>query len=88
MQPNQAPPLTDLDLFSTDPVAVRELRAALGPDDANWGEKVASEFGTLCGSAAQQEAAELANRYPPVLKQFDRHGNRIDDLEFIPRGTR
>jgi len=77
---NQPPPFEDINLFDTD----RALRDAVLHDGHDDRAKRLSGFGARCGSAAVAERAMQANRNPPVLKTFDRNGERIDEVEFHP----
>lgn len=77
---NQVPPLQDYNPFDTN----EALRNALNAYGASWMNDDASAFGAIMGSAAMQEAGNLANRYPPVLKTHDRFGNRLDVVEYHP----
>ena len=76
---NQPPPLEDYDLFSQN----RPLVDALEREGAGeWMEECAA-FGRLCGGEPL-ELGRLANENPPVLRAFDRFGERIDEVEFHP----
>ncbi|TWV44694.1 DNA alkylation response protein [Streptomyces misionensis] len=81
---NQPPPLVGYDLFTAD----RALVEAVGrhtPDallDEVRGEL--SALGRAAGSAQVQEWATQANEQPPRLRAHDRHGHRIDEVEFHP----
>lgn len=76
---NQPLPLEDYDLFSQN----RPLVDALEREGAGeWMEECAA-FGRLCG-AEPLEFGRLANENPPVLRAFDRFGERIDEVEFHP----
>jgi len=76
---NQPPPFEDINLFDID----RALCTAVAHVGAeNTGQ--VSDFGARCGSAAVAEWAMQANRNPPLLKTFDRYGERIDEVEFHP----
>ena len=77
---NQTPPLADYNIFATD-VALqdalqREGASAAGPQLADAGAEL--------GCAASFEHARLANRYTPVLHNFNVQGERIDAIEFHP----
>ncbi len=76
---NQAPPLVDYDLFATD----RALGEGLERAGAAWARPRAAELGALLGGEPQ-EWGRLANVYTPVLRTHDRHGHRIDEVEFHP----
>lgn len=78
--PNQAPPLTDYNLFSSDPVVVEAVRR----ECAVWAEPRLIEFGRIQGSAETIRWGFEANEHPPVLRTHDRVGNRIDEVEYHP----
>lgn len=75
---NQPPPLEDYNLFDTDTV----LREALTREGADWAEPRVHAFGAELGRAETIRQGELANRYKPELRVFDRFGQRIDEVEF------
>jgi putative acyl-CoA dehydrogenase len=77
---NQPPPLVDFNAFSLDAALVEGLRR----EGAAWAHARVEDFGAEVGSAELQEAADLANRYPPQLRTFDQYGQRIDHVEFHP----
>jgi putative acyl-CoA dehydrogenase len=77
---NQVPPLEGLDVFSSN----RPLVEATRREGAGWVLERAAELGRFVGGAPQQEWGRLANENPPVLRTFDRYGNRIDEVEFHP----
>lgn len=77
---NQATPLENYNLFTKDLV----LQEACERENAGWIKEKAAEFGELCGRAETLKLGELANRFPPILKIFDRFGNRIDEVEYHP----
>jgi putative acyl-CoA dehydrogenase len=77
---NQAPPLADYNLFSSD----RTLRSAVAREGAGWACAMLEKFGGKVGSAEVIEWGVLANQHTPVLHTHDRHGNRRDEVEFHP----
>jgi putative acyl-CoA dehydrogenase len=77
---NQAPPLQDYNVFSEDRVLVESLRREGG----EWAEDRAITIGELAGRPETIELGRLANENPPRLRTHDRHGNRIDEVEFHP----
>jgi len=77
---NQAPPLADYDLFSTDPGLVGAVQA----EGAGWAAGDLKTFGARLGTADAFALGDLANRNSPVLHIFDRFGHRIDEAEFHP----
>lgn len=76
---NQPPPLEGYDLFSEN----RPLVEALRREGAAEREAECAAFGRLCGGEPL-ELGRLANENPPVLRAFDRFGERIDEVEFHP----
>jgi putative acyl-CoA dehydrogenase len=76
---NQVPVLAGHDV-AADPA----LLAAVDREGAGWDLHGLHELGLLAGRAETAEAARLANEHPPVLRTHDRHGNRIDEVEFHP----
>jgi putative acyl-CoA dehydrogenase len=77
---NQPPPLVGHDAVLSDAGLVETLRRYGGDPLVQSLESV----GRLAGSAEAREHGRLANANPPVLRQFDRFGNRIDEVEFHP----
>src|SRR5690606_21773897 len=77
---NQAPPLGDVDLYATD----LPLREALRRHGGGWAEARVQALAQELGSERVQELGELANRYPPELRVFDRCGQRIDEVRYHP----
>jgi putative acyl-CoA dehydrogenase len=77
---NQAPPLQDVDLYSTN-VALVE---AVEREGAGWVDDRARELGAFAGSAEAIDLGRLANENPPVLRTHDRFGNRIDEVSYHP----
>ena len=77
---NQPPPLANYDLFATD----RALVEAVGREGAGWAADQLGALGRTLGRAETIELGFQANRYPPVLKAFDRFGRRRDAVEFHP----
>ncbi|MFE6815656.1 acyl-CoA dehydrogenase family protein [Streptomyces sp. NPDC057677] len=76
---NQVPPLTGYDV-SADPA----LLEALPREGAGWAEAEVRELGARAGGAQAQDWGRLAERHSPVLHTHDRHGHRIDEVEFHP----
>ena len=77
---NQAPPFGDANLFACDPA----LQEALAREGAGWAEAALRELGATLGRADTLELGRLANANPPKLVNFDRIGQRIDEVEFHP----
>ena len=76
---NQPPPLEGYDLFSQDGPLVEALRREGGAGQ----EQECAAFGRRCGGEPL-ELGRVANEHPPVLRAFDRFGERFDEVEFHP----
>jgi len=77
---NQTPPLTDYNLFATD----MALQEAVQREGAAWALPELTLAGAELGTCTLFEHARLANRFTPVLHNFDARGMRIDSIEFHP----
>ncbi|MEX3944987.1 isovaleryl-CoA dehydrogenase [Paraburkholderia sp. BR10937] len=77
---NQAPPLADYNLFTTD-AALGEALARAG---ANWHRETLARHGETLGKAGTLALADLANRHEPELHTHSPRGERIDAIEFHP----
>jgi putative acyl-CoA dehydrogenase len=77
---NQTPPLTEYNLFTTD----RALQEAVPREGAGWAMTELELAGAELGTSALCEHARLANRFTPVLHNFNAQGERIDAIEFHP----
>lgn len=77
---NQPPPLEDYNAFEAD-VALQE---ALTREGGRWGVDRVRDFGAVCGSAEAREHSRRALRNVPRLLTHDRHGNRIDAIDYDP----
>jgi putative acyl-CoA dehydrogenase len=76
---NQVPPLAGHDV-----AADQALLTSLARYKAGRVVPELHELGKAAGSAEVIELARLANDCPPVLRTHDRHGRRIDEVEFHP----
>jgi putative acyl-CoA dehydrogenase len=77
---NTVAPLENFNLFTADPALVEAVRREGGGAQA----EALRALGEQLGRAGTLELARLANQYPPTLHNFDRAGNRIDEVEFHP----
>jgi putative acyl-CoA dehydrogenase len=77
---NQAPPLADYNAFDADPA----LRQALEREGAAWALDRARDLGAVTGSEEALEHSRRAQRNLPRLLTHDRHGNRIDRVDYDP----
>lgn len=75
---NQSPPLANVNLFACDPA----LMEATAREGAGAYRDDLLTFGAKLGSAEVIELGNLAHRYPPTLRSFDRFGNRRDEIDF------
>jgi hypothetical protein len=73
---NQVPPLEYNDLYKTD-LTLREFVTK-----ENKGQ--IKDMGIELGTFHWLEQGDLANRYTPTLNQFDRYGQRIDEVHYHP----
>lgn len=77
---NTVAPLENINLFAADPA----LREALQREGAGDAAASLHALGAELGKAETLDLARLANLYGPQLHQFDRQGQRIDEVEFHP----
>src|SRR5262245_60118403 len=77
---NQSTPLVDRNLYAIDPA----LRGAVARLGAGWADTELTALGKRLGSADVLEWGRLANAFPPQIRNFDRNGRRIDEIEFHP----
>ena len=76
---NQVPPLVGHDT-AADPALLEGLER----EGAGWAAAEVHELGRLAGTEEAIGWGRLAERVPPVLNRFDRYGNRIDEVTYIP----
>jgi putative acyl-CoA dehydrogenase len=77
---NQAPPLVNYNLFTTD----RALVEALAREGAGRAAAEVSRFGQLVGTEPFIRWGFQANQHPPAFLSHDRYGQRLDTVEFHP----
>lgn len=77
---NQPGEFAGRNLYSTDAA----LREAALREGGGWLEAPLNALGAEAGSEHVLELGELANRFPPTLASFDRHGRRLDEVTFHP----
>lgn len=77
---NQVPVLNDINLYDTD-FALRDCVRALS---GHIHEADLQRYGQRLGTGYVRHQADLANRYPPVPRLWDAHGNRQNQIEFHP----
>ncbi|HEX5371913.1 MAG TPA: isovaleryl-CoA dehydrogenase [Aquabacterium sp.] len=59
------------------------LREAVTREGGAWAESSLTKYGALAGCELM-ELGRLANENRPKLRSFDRHGRRLDEVEFHP----
>ncbi|MGB7260215.1 MAG: isovaleryl-CoA dehydrogenase [Pseudolabrys sp.] len=77
---NQPPPLEPYNVFTSDTVLVEAVQR----ERAAWAAPELTALGEKLGEAETVKAGFDANKYPPVLRTFDRYGHRLDEVEFHP----
>ena len=77
---NQPPPSGDRDRLAED----LPLREALAREAPAWVAERLAPLGRAVGSEHIQALGEAANRHPPALRLFDRHGRRLDEVAYHP----
>ncbi len=77
---NQARALENYNAYASN----LPLQEAVAQQGAGWAQDWLMARGAEVGSAEWIEHGRLANACPPVLKLFDRYGNRRDEVEFHP----
>ncbi len=77
---NQARALENYNAYASN----LPLQEAVRQQGAGWAHDWLLARGAEVGSAEWIEHGRLANAFPPVLKLFDRYGNRRDEVEFHP----
>jgi hypothetical protein len=73
---NQVPPIEHVDFYETD-LTFREF---VSRENSGQMGEMAAELGAFHWF----EQGHRANRHPPTLHQFDRFGQRIDEVHFHP----
>lgn len=76
---NQPPPLIDVNLYASHPA----LTEAIAGEPACAADRL-SRFGAELMTPEVLMAARQANEIPPRLHNFDRYGQRLDEVEFHP----
>ncbi len=81
---SQLMPTTDgINFYTADPDLAFLLRRSLSDDDYERAQKLLTDIGAVA-SQRMDALAETANRQGPVLQQFDKRGQRVDEIIFHP----
>ncbi|MFE9393928.1 acyl-CoA dehydrogenase family protein [Streptomyces flavidovirens] len=81
---NQAPPLVEYDVFTSDRALSEGVERHIAPELAEEVREELAGLGRTAGSFQAQEWGVQANENPPKLRTHDRYGHRIDEVEFHP----
>eukprot|EP01135_Chromosphaera_perkinsii_P003500 Nk52_evm26s245 gene=Nk52_evmTU26s245 len=81
---NQVPPLENYNIFTSDLPLQTYTKTFSNKKNDIEAENVLSEIGKALGTKEYLEHGRLANAHPPLLKAYDRYGNRINEAEFHP----
>ncbi|MFH0516036.1 acyl-CoA dehydrogenase family protein [Streptomyces sp. M41] len=81
---NQPPPLAQYDVYGADRALTEAVERHLAPELLDEVGSELAALGRSCGSAQLLEWGTLANEHPPRLRTHDRHGRRIDEVDFHP----
>jgi putative acyl-CoA dehydrogenase len=77
---NTVAPFENINLYAADPALQEAVRREGGGAEA----ESLHALGAQLGRAEVLDLARLANQHSPRLHNFDRSGNRIDEVEFHP----
>jgi len=80
---NLMPETDGINFFSADPDLSFILMRHLSAEDFEQAQTILAEIGAVA-SQKMDSLAEVANRQGPVLMQFDKKGQRIDEVIFHP----
>ncbi len=77
------PDTSDINFFTADPDLSFLLQRHLSEEDYESALPILTDMGAVA-SQRMDELAQIANRQGPVLKQFDKRGQRVDEVIFHP----
>src|SRR5713226_2451505 len=77
------PDTRGINFYSADPDLSFLLREHLSGEDYERAQGILAEMGAVA-SQKMDELAEIANRQGPVLMQYDKRGQRVDEVIFHP----
>ncbi|WP_322480582.1 acyl-CoA dehydrogenase family protein [Thermogemmatispora sp.] len=72
-----------INFYQADPTLEQLLKRHLSPDDYERAHPLLLRMGAVA-SERMDELAAIADRHGPVLRQYDRRGQRIDEIIFHP----
>src|SRR6266705_3557093 len=77
------PDTSDINFFTADPDLSFLLQRHLSEEDYESALPILTDMGAVA-SQRMDELAQIANRQGPVLMQFDKRGQRVDEVIFHP----
>ncbi len=77
------PDARGINFYTADTDLAFLLRQHLSDEEYERAQKILTEMGAIA-SQRMDELAEIANRRGPVLMQFDKYGQRVDEVIFHP----
>jgi AidA-like protein len=77
------PDTSDVNFYTADPDLAFLLQRYLSAEDNHRAQSILTHMGAVA-SEQMDELAEVANRQGPALKQFDKRGQRVDEVIFHP----
>src|SRR5256886_8487564 len=77
------PDTSDINFFTADPDLAFLLQRHLSEQDYERALLILTDMGAVA-SQRMDELAQIANRQGPVLMQFDKRGQRVDEVIFHP----
>jgi len=79
----QMPDTSGINFYTADPDLSYHMRQSLSTEDFERAQGILSRMGEVA-SQRMDELAQVANRQGPVLIQYDKRGQRIDEVVFHP----
>ena len=79
----QIPDASRINFYTADPDLSYHMRQSLSTEDFERAQGILSRMGEVA-SQRMDELAQVANRQGPVLIQYDKRGQRIDEVVFHP----
>ena len=79
----QMPDTSGINFYTADPDLSYHMRQSLSTEDFERAQGILSRMGGVA-SRRMDELAQVANRQGPVLIQYDKRGQRIDEVVFHP----
>lgn len=77
------PDTSGINFYTADPDLAFLLQQHLSSEDNERAQRILTEMGSVA-SSKMDPLAEIANRQGPTLMQFDKRGQRIDEVVFHP----